>query len=175
MSYWTNCFFWIGLYYMCRERFICSSSPLTFLFHHYTHFLLFYSWGPELLCADISYCSRAEGQNYYLPTVLWTYHQILTRQLFLTLSDKPIQYCKTLLFLFWQRFCEWPVWPMMPIRIPSQIAVDCKSVHLGLFRDCCPRNLFSGKIKGLFTILWRIHMHSFVYFRLRSHFAKWCY
>ncbi len=33
------------------------------------------------------------------------------------------------LALFWQRFCEQSARPSMPIRIPSQIAVDCKSVH----------------------------------------------
>ncbi len=26
-------------------------------------------------------------------------------------------------------FCEWLAWPGMPISVPSQIAVDCKSVH----------------------------------------------
>ncbi len=31
--------------------------------------------------------------------------------------------------VIWQRCCEHPVKPSMPIRIPSQIAVDCKSVH----------------------------------------------
>ncbi len=39
-------------------------------------------------------------------------------------------YGPLLVFFFWQRYCEQSVRPSMPIRIPSQIAVDCKSVHL---------------------------------------------
>ncbi len=37
------------------------------------------------------------------------------------------------------RICEWPAWSRMPISIPSQITVDCKSVHFptvcALFHD----------------------------------------
>ena len=31
--------------------------------------------------------------------------------------------------IIWQRFCEQSTRPSMPMRIPSQITVDCKSVH----------------------------------------------
>ncbi len=34
--------------------------------------------------------------------------------------------------LFWQRFCEHTATPSITISVPSQIAVDCKSVHCGL-------------------------------------------
>ncbi len=38
-----------------------------------------------------------------------------------------------LIALFWQRYCENSARPSIPIGIPSQIAVDCKSVHLSPF------------------------------------------
>ncbi len=53
------------------------------------------------------------------------------------------------IFIFWQKNCEQSARPSMPIRIPSQTAVDCKSVHLvwpvsyalciigGLIVKCC--------------------------------------
>ena len=66
------------------------------------------------------FCELAKPRIAYCPSihVCLVWHLLLTGIRFST--------------LLWQRFCEQPTRPSMPMSIPSQIAVDCKSVHFSM-------------------------------------------
>ncbi len=48
---------------------------------------------------------------------------------FVHATSEKLRLCSTSFGIFCQRFHEHLVRPSMPVSIPSQITVDCKSVH----------------------------------------------
>ncbi len=73
---------------------------------------------------------------------------LLAASWLLSYSVPLFTYCKlvALFHVFWQRFCEEPARLSMPITIPSQITVDCKSVHWFRITYCGWRFICSQSI-----------------------------
>ena len=108
----------------------------------------------EILCRHEHPCHQRESWSsldpYWKRVLLGGKLDLIDWQMFCELTRLTIAYCPTIhvclvrrlllegfrlfnsITVFWHRFCEKPARSSMSISKPSQITVDCKSVHWSL-------------------------------------------